>query len=175
LAPGARFELATLRLTAEQPTSSELAGVGPNRRQSASCDETGRITFSFFFHLSSAFSRRPPPLVLRIYDSPIQAELPPSPRSLFTVPPILRTAQPKQCAATCRKPKSTSSMRDTSRWKPPPFARCVVSQAVPICAVVDSSQRPGAYFSAVSALARSALGSRRRFPLRKSSVSGNAM
>ena len=38
MAPRARFELATLRLTAEQPTSSELAGVGHNRRKSASCD-----------------------------------------------------------------------------------------------------------------------------------------
>jgi hypothetical protein len=28
----------TLRLTAEQPISLELAGVGPNRRKSASCD-----------------------------------------------------------------------------------------------------------------------------------------
>jgi hypothetical protein len=45
-----------LRLTAEPPTSSELAGVGPNRRKSASFDETGRITFfSFFIHLSFAF------------------------------------------------------------------------------------------------------------------------
>jgi len=33
LAPRARFELATLRLTAESPTSSELAGVGPNCRR----------------------------------------------------------------------------------------------------------------------------------------------
>jgi hypothetical protein len=33
------------------------------------CDETGRITFSFFIHLSFAFSRRSPPLVLRFYDS----------------------------------------------------------------------------------------------------------
>jgi REP element-mobilizing transposase RayT len=33
LAPRARFELATLRLTADQPTSSKLAGVGPNRRK----------------------------------------------------------------------------------------------------------------------------------------------
>jgi hypothetical protein len=29
---------ATLRLTSEQRTSSELAGVGTNRRKSASCD-----------------------------------------------------------------------------------------------------------------------------------------
>src|SRR5216684_6639676 len=68
LAPRARFELATLRLTAEQPTSSELAGVGPNRRKSASCDETGRITFSFFIHLSFAFCRHSSRLVLRFYD-----------------------------------------------------------------------------------------------------------
>jgi len=27
-----------------------------NRRNSASCDETGRITFSFFIHLSFAFA-----------------------------------------------------------------------------------------------------------------------
>jgi hypothetical protein len=31
-------------------------------------DETGRITFSFFIHLSLAFYRRSPPLVLRFYD-----------------------------------------------------------------------------------------------------------
>jgi hypothetical protein len=69
LAPRARFELATLRLTAEQPTSSELAGVGPNRRKSASCDETGRIIFSFSSHRLFAFCRHSPPLVLRFYDS----------------------------------------------------------------------------------------------------------
>src|SRR6266436_1532333 len=69
LAPRARFELATLRLTAEQPTSSELAGVGHNRRKSASCDETGRIIFSFFSHRLLAFCRHSPPLVLRSYDS----------------------------------------------------------------------------------------------------------
>src|SRR5258708_1967231 len=69
MAPRARFELATLRLTAEPPTSSELAGVGANRRNSASCDETGRITFSFFVHLSFAFCPHSPPLVLRFYDS----------------------------------------------------------------------------------------------------------
>src|ERR1700746_1976245 len=37
--------------------------------ESASCDETGRITFSFFIHLSLAFCRHSPPLVLRFYDS----------------------------------------------------------------------------------------------------------
>jgi hypothetical protein len=68
LAPRARFELATLRLTAESPIQSELAGVGANRGNSASCDETGRITFSFFIHLSFAFCRRSPLLVLRFYD-----------------------------------------------------------------------------------------------------------
>src|SRR6267143_4236854 len=68
MAPRARFELATLRLTAEQPIQSELAGVGANRGNSASCDETGPITFSFFIHLSFAFSRRSPPLVLRFHD-----------------------------------------------------------------------------------------------------------
>jgi hypothetical protein len=59
---------ATLRLTAEPPTSSELAGVGPNRRKSASCDETGRINFSFFIHLSFAFCHHSPLLLLRFYD-----------------------------------------------------------------------------------------------------------
>jgi len=68
LAPRARFELATLRLTAERPTSSELAGVGTNRRKSANCDETRRIIFSFFIHHSFAYSRHSPPLVLRFYD-----------------------------------------------------------------------------------------------------------
>ena len=38
LAPRGGFEPPTFRLTAEKPTSSELAGVGPNRRKSASCD-----------------------------------------------------------------------------------------------------------------------------------------
>src|SRR5271168_1334540 len=67
MAPRARFELATLRLTAERPTSSELAGVGANRGNSASCDETGRITFSFFVPLSFAFSRDSSRLLLRSY------------------------------------------------------------------------------------------------------------
>jgi hypothetical protein len=40
LAPRARFELATLRLTASRVILSKLAGIGLNRRQSASCDET---------------------------------------------------------------------------------------------------------------------------------------
>ena len=52
----------TFRLTAE------LARVGANRSDSATCDETGRITFSLFIHLSFAFDRRSPPLVLRFYD-----------------------------------------------------------------------------------------------------------
>src|SRR5215469_16782809 len=38
LAPRGGFEPPTFRLTAEQPTSSGLAGVGHNRRKSASCD-----------------------------------------------------------------------------------------------------------------------------------------
>src|SRR6266853_751777 len=54
------------------PTERSNVGVTAplraNRRNSASCDETGRITFSFFIHLSFAFSRRSPPLVLRFYD-----------------------------------------------------------------------------------------------------------
>src|SRR5260370_40495071 len=56
LAPRGGFEPPTFRLTAERPTSPELAGVGPNRRKSASCDQIWRITFSFFIHLSFAFS-----------------------------------------------------------------------------------------------------------------------
>lgn len=63
--PSATLTIGTLRLTAEPLTSSELAGVGPNRRNSASCDETGRITFSFFVHLSFAFCRHSSHLVLR--------------------------------------------------------------------------------------------------------------
>ena len=38
LAPRVGFEPTACRLTADQPTSSELAGVGPNRRKSASCE-----------------------------------------------------------------------------------------------------------------------------------------
>ena len=68
LAPRGGFEPPTFRLTAEQPIQSELAGVGANRGNSARCDETGRITFSFFIHLSFAFSHRSPPLVLRFHD-----------------------------------------------------------------------------------------------------------
>src|SRR6266436_1782636 len=45
---------------------SELARVGANRRDSASCDETGRIIFSFFVHLSFVFCRYSSRLVLRI-------------------------------------------------------------------------------------------------------------
>jgi hypothetical protein len=58
----------TLRLTAIGLTSSEITGVGTNRGNSASCDETGRITFSFFVHLSFAFCHHSPLLVLRFYD-----------------------------------------------------------------------------------------------------------
>ncbi len=70
LAPRARFELAIRRgeLTDEPPISPELAGVGANRRNSASCDETGRITFSFFLHLSFAYCRHSPLLLLRFHD-----------------------------------------------------------------------------------------------------------
>jgi len=44
-----------------EPTSSELAGVGPNRRKSASSDQIGliRFSFSFLFLLAfCSFSRR---------------------------------------------------------------------------------------------------------------------
>ena len=52
-------------LTYQSPTSSELAGVGADRRNSASCDETGGITFSFFVHLSFVFFHHSPLLLLR--------------------------------------------------------------------------------------------------------------
>jgi hypothetical protein len=59
----------SIRSKAERPTSAELAGVGPNRRKTASCDETGRIIFSFFKQRLLAFCRHSSPLVLRFYDS----------------------------------------------------------------------------------------------------------
>jgi hypothetical protein len=51
----------------------ELAGISVGRRKSASCDETGRITFSYFIHLSFVFCRHSPPLVLRFYDAAFPA------------------------------------------------------------------------------------------------------
>jgi hypothetical protein len=47
--------------------SCAVAGVVANRSNSATCDEAVRITFSFFIHLSLAFNRCSPPLVLRFY------------------------------------------------------------------------------------------------------------
>jgi hypothetical protein len=59
LAPRGGFEPPSFRLTAEKPTSSELAGVGPNRRKSASYDETSRIIspslFTFHWHLAAIY------------------------------------------------------------------------------------------------------------------------
>ena len=49
LAPRARFELATLRLTASRVVLSKLAGNRANREESASCDETEQTSFSFSF------------------------------------------------------------------------------------------------------------------------------
>jgi hypothetical protein len=49
-------------------------GVGANRGDSASCDETGRINFSFFIYLSFALCPHSSRLVLRFYDSPFQSD-----------------------------------------------------------------------------------------------------
>ena len=49
-------------------------GVGANRGNSASCAETGRITFSFFIHLSFALCRDSLRLVLRFCDGPFQSD-----------------------------------------------------------------------------------------------------
>jgi len=55
LAPRARFELATLRLTAVNLISSQVAGAELNRGKSASSDQTGLVRFSFSFLLLFAF------------------------------------------------------------------------------------------------------------------------
>src|SRR5882762_1755219 len=55
LAPRARFELATLRLTAVNLISSQVAGAELNRGKSASSDQTGLARFSFSFLLLFAF------------------------------------------------------------------------------------------------------------------------
>jgi hypothetical protein len=49
VAPRARFELATLRSTAVNLISSQVAGAELNRGKSASSDQTGRVRFSFSF------------------------------------------------------------------------------------------------------------------------------
>src|SRR6202008_2455846 len=51
LAPRGGFEPPTFRLTASRVILSKLAGIGLNRRQSASCDETEQVLFSFSTHL----------------------------------------------------------------------------------------------------------------------------
>jgi hypothetical protein len=51
----ARFELATLRLTAVNLISSQVAGVELNRGKSASSDQIGLVGFSFSFLLLFAF------------------------------------------------------------------------------------------------------------------------
>ncbi len=61
MAPRARFELATLRLTAVNLISSQVAGAELNRGKSASSDQIGliRFSFSFLFLLAfCSFSRR---------------------------------------------------------------------------------------------------------------------
>ena len=55
MAPRARFELATLRLTAVNLISSQVAGVELNRGKSASSDQIGLVRFSFSFLLLFAF------------------------------------------------------------------------------------------------------------------------
>jgi hypothetical protein len=53
--PGARFELATLRLTAVNLISSQVAGAELNRGKSASSDQIGLVRFSFSFLFLLAF------------------------------------------------------------------------------------------------------------------------
>jgi hypothetical protein len=62
LAPRGGFELATLRLTASRVILPKLAGIGLNRRQSASCDETRRVLFPFSTHLLFTLCRHLPRL-----------------------------------------------------------------------------------------------------------------
>src|SRR5258708_21917698 len=61
VAPRARFELTTLRLTAANLISSQVAGAELNRGKSASSDQIGLVGFffSFLFLLAfCSFSRR---------------------------------------------------------------------------------------------------------------------
>ena len=61
VAPRARFELATLRLTALTLIPSQVAGAELNRGKSASSDQIGlvRFCFSFLFLFAfCSFSRR---------------------------------------------------------------------------------------------------------------------
>jgi hypothetical protein len=51
LAPRRGLEPRTFRLTASSVILPKLAGIGLNRGQSASCDETRRVLFSFSTHL----------------------------------------------------------------------------------------------------------------------------
>jgi hypothetical protein len=55
LAPRARSELATLRLTAVNLISSQVAGAELNQGKSASSDQIGLVTFSFSFLFLLAF------------------------------------------------------------------------------------------------------------------------
>ena len=47
----------------------DVLGGAADARNSASCDETGRILFFFFIHLSFAFRRHSSQLLLHFYDS----------------------------------------------------------------------------------------------------------
>src|SRR5712692_3717502 len=55
MAPRPGLEPGTLRLTAGQPTLSNLAGAGVNRRGSASWSKTEALNFSFPFHVLLSF------------------------------------------------------------------------------------------------------------------------
>ena len=57
VAPRARFELATLRLTAVNLISSQVAGAELNQGKLASSDQIGLFRFSFSFLFLFVFSR----------------------------------------------------------------------------------------------------------------------
>src|SRR5258708_5792216 len=73
MAPRARFELATLRLTANNQFNQNLSELVLIEAIQQLAMETGRITFSFLIHLSFASGRCSPPLVLRFYDGGLSA------------------------------------------------------------------------------------------------------
>ena len=67
MAPRARFELATLRLTASVVISSEVAGAKLNRRALANCSKIQGVASSAFVSRFFAFCPGSPQLILRLY------------------------------------------------------------------------------------------------------------
>ena len=72
LAPRARFELATLRLTALSPTQSQFTRAETNRGESASSDQMGLTQIHLLFSVFTVIYRLSSPFAWHLHDTAYQ-------------------------------------------------------------------------------------------------------